>query len=195
MTFSVILADPPWSYRVWSKATGHGRSAESHYPTLSLRDICRLPVGDLASKDCVLLLWAVWPSIFDARLVIKSWGFRYATLGWEWIKLNRSGQGWHVGMGYYTRANPEPCLLAVKGRMPVAVRDERNLIVTYEDEIAGLPLVAPLRQHSQKPDDQYFKAERLYPCERWPDRVELFARKKRPGWQAWGNEVPSDIHF
>lgn len=194
--YSVILADPPWDYRVWSRDTGAGRSAESHYPTMTTKQIMSLPVGDLAAKDSVLFLWGVWPSIFDkAPQVLDAWGFRYATLAWDWIKLNRSGVGWHVGMGYYTRANPEPCLLAVRGRMPVAVRDERNLLITYEDEIAGLPLVAPVGRHSQKPDAQYGKIERLYPAEKYPFRIELFARRRKDGWEAWGNEVTSDIEI
>lgn len=196
MAYSVMLADPAWDYKVWNRKTGSGRSAESHYPTMTVKQICALPVGDLADKNCVLFLWCVWPSIFDnVPQVLKAWGFKYKTLAWEWIKLNRSGVGWHVGMGYYTRANPEPCILAVRGRMPVAVRSERNLLLSYEDEIAGLPLIEPVRGHSQKPDRQYQKIERLYPSQVYSDRLELFARKKQFGWASWGNEIESDISF
>jgi N6-adenosine-specific RNA methylase IME4 len=178
MAYDVILADPPWAFEVWNRDTGNGRSAESHYPTMSLDAICSLPVADLAADNCALFLWAVWPSIFDAQKVIEAWGFAFKTLGFEWVKLTESGMGFHIGMGYYTRANPEPCLLAVRGSMPVAVHDERNLIVS------------PVRRHSQKPDEQYRKIERLYPGRRY---LELFARRKRAGWDAWGNEVASDI--
>lgn len=190
MQYDVILADPPWAYAVWDKDTGSGRSAESHYPTMSLEDICKLPVKDYAADNCVLFLWAVYPSIFDAQNVIEAWGFKYKTLAFEWVKMNTSGKGWHIGMGYYTRANPEPCLLAVRGSMPVAVHDERNLLATYDDEMFGLPIVAKVREHSRKPAEQYGKIERLYPNMRY---LEMFARRTRPGWDVFGNQVKNSI--
>lgn len=199
--YSIILSDPPWSFDVWSEDTGNGRSPSAHYRTMDLNDICSLPVADIAADNCALFLWAVWPRIFDARDVIEAWGFRYVTLAWEWMKLNRSGVGWHVGMGYYCRANVEPCLLAVRGNMPVAVRNERNTIIEYEDN-AGvfsglpmggflghcleLPMVAPIGRHSQKPAEQYRKIEALYPD---LPRVELFARRPVDGWTCLGNEI------
>lgn len=103
----------------------------------------------------------MWPQIFDARLVIESWGFEYKTLAWEWVKLNPSGVGFHMGMGHYTRSNPEPCLLGIRGSMPVDDRSIRNLIVS------------PIREHSRKPDEQYGKIDKLYPG---ANKIELFAR-------------------
>lgn len=179
MNYDIILADPPWNHETWSDK-GQGRSAERHYDTMDLDTIRALPVADLAAKNCALFLWAIWPRIFDAQRVIEAWGFTYRTLAWEWLKLNPSGIGLKMGMGHYTRANPEPCLLAVRGRMPVAVRNERNV------------LIAPAREHSRKPDEQYAKIGRLYPEGR---RLELFARQRWPGWDAWGNEVESTIQL
>ena len=176
--YNVILADPPWDFVVWSKDTGSGRSASAHYQTMSIDEICQLPIADLADKDCALFIWTVWPRIFDTQKVIESWGFKYKTLGFDWIKQNKSGNGFHMGMGYYTRANPEPCLLAIKGRMPVQTRAERNL------------LFAPVGSHSQKPDEQYNKIERLYPGMNY---LELFARRRREGWDAFGNQVEGSI--
>jgi Transcriptional activator, adenine-specific DNA methyltransferase len=176
--YDVILADPPWDFAVWNKDSGGDRSPSAHYPTMSLPDICALPIADLASKNCALFIWAVWPRIFDAQKVIEAWGFTYRTLGFEWVKQNRTGLGFHMGMGYYTRANSEPCLLAVRGRMPVQTRSERNL------------MISPVRRHSQKPDEQYKKIERLYPGMAY---LELFARNRRPGWDAFGNQVEGSI--
>ena len=181
MTYDVILADPPWSFEVWDKDTGSGRSATSHYNTMSIDDICVLPIADLAAKDCALFLWCVWPSMFMPsypEMVMKAWGFQFKTIAWEWVKAKKTGFGFHFGMGYYTRANTEPCLLAVKGSMPVARHDIQALIY------------APVREHSRKPDDQYRKIEALYPGKRY---LELFARRKREGWDSWGNEISSDI--
>lgn len=189
--YDLILADPPWSFKVWNKDTGNGRSAESHYSTMSLDDICSLPIRQLASPNCVLFMWAVWPSIFDAEKVINSWGFKYKTLGFEWWKLNKQWEKYlpfgnsrliekmfFFGMGYYTRTNPEPCLLSTRGSMPVAVHDERNYIIS------------PVRKHSQKPEEQYEKIERLYPNTR---KLELFARERHEGWDVFGNQVEGSI--
>lgn len=187
--YDVILADPPWPFRVWNKDTGHGRSAESHYATMDINALCDLGrlIRPICAPNCALFLWAVWPSIFEyVPPLLDAWGFTYKTLAFEWIKLNRSGTGWHIGMGYYCRANPEPCLLAVKGKMPVAIKSERNLLIEYEDEIAGIPLVSSVRKHSQKPVEQYNKIERLYPNMRY---LELFARSSRDGWDSAGNGV------
>jgi N6-adenosine-specific RNA methylase IME4 len=179
--YDVILADPPWRFKVWATDTGGGRSPEKHYPTLTIDDICKLPVGDLAADNCVLFLWCVWPSIFEfPQRVMAAWGFEFKTNAFTWVKAKRSGFGHHFGMGYYTRANTEPCLLAVRGDMPIAAKDVLALIYS------------PVREHSRKPDEQYGKIERLYPNMRY---LELFARKKRDGWDAWGNEIESDIHL
>lgn len=176
--YSVILADPPWKFEVWEKGSGSDRAAEKYYPTLSLEDICAIPVANIAADNCALFIWCVWPSLFDARHVIEAWGFTYRTLGFEWIKLNKSGYGPHMGLGYYTRSNSEPCLLAVRGSMPVQNRGKRNLIF------------APVSDHSAKPNDQYTIIEDLYPETK---KIELFTRNPRNGWDYWGNNVKGGI--
>jgi N6-adenosine-specific RNA methylase IME4 len=145
---------------------------------MTLDDICSLPVSDIATKNSVLFLWAVWPRIFDAQDVIGAWGFEYKTIAWVWVKTTRKSGKYFTGMGYYTRANTEPCLLATKGRVPVNARDVQALIVS------------PVRRHSQKPDEQYAKIARLYP---YGKRIELFAREIHSGWDAWGNEINGGI--
>ena len=86
--YSVIYADPPWRYRVYSKK-GLGRSAESHYPTMSLEDIKALPIGELAAKDCALFMWITFPCMQEAFQVLEAWGFEYKTTAFVWIKQNR----------------------------------------------------------------------------------------------------------
>lgn len=187
MKYKVILADPPWPYQVYDHDTGHGRSAEAHYNTMSIDDICALPVDELADDNCALFMWCVWPSMFECRgresypeRVMNAWGFEYKTKAWSWVKLNKNSMGLFTGMGFYTRANDEPCLLAVKGSMPVSAHDVMGIIMS------------PIREHSRKPDEQYGKIERLYPEGPY---LELFARRPRPGWHVWGNEVQSDIQI
>ena len=176
----VVLADPPWKFKVWDRDTGQGRSAESHYPTMSIEDICNLSISKIINKNAALFLWTTFPVLPEAFKVIEAWGFEYKTIAWSWIKAKKSGFGHFMGMGYYTRANSEPCLLAIKGSMPVEAHDVLSLIYSQ------------VREHSRKPDDQYRKIERLYPGRVY---AELFARKKREGWLSWGNEIDSDFNL
>jgi len=187
MKYDVILADPPWHFKVWNEESGSGRSASQHYPIMSIEDICALPVKDLAAENCALFLWTTWPTIFKyVPQVLDAWGFTYRTEAWVWIKPTHGYHPaadkapWAMGTGYYTRANSEPCLIAVKGSMPVA-----------DHGIVGI-IEALRRAHSQKPEEQYKMIERLYPGKRY---LELFARKSRPGWDVWGNEVESDVEL
>lgn len=175
----VILADPPWTFSVWN-AEKSDRHVSHKYDLMDVQAICDLPVETIAAENCALFLWATYPNLLDALRVIEAWGFTYRTIAWNWIKSNRGGFGHFMGMGYYTRANSEPCLLAVKGRMPVVAHDVLSLIYS------------PVREHSRKPDEQYGKIERLYPEKTC---VELFARRKRDDWLSWGNEIQSDFEF
>ena len=137
--YSVILADPPWTFKVWKENTGrNGRTASKYYSTMTTEDICKFQIP--SADNCALFLWAVWPLLPDALQVIRSWGFEYKTIAWVWTKLQPIGMGFHMGLGYYTRANTEPCLLAIRGKMPVAVHDVMALICS------------PIREHSRKPD-------------------------------------------
>lgn len=178
--FKAILADPPWSFRLWRKDTGNGRLAESHYSTMAMDEIAALPVADLAADSCVLFMWACWPSLPDALRIIEAWGFQYKTCGFDWMKAH-SGQiemfrddgDVQVGMGYWTRANTEPCLLATRGKPKRVNADVRQGIIE------------PRRQHSRKPGCVYDRIERLVEG----PYLELFSRTTRPGWTVWGNQV------
>ena len=178
-SFDIILADPPWKFLTRSPK-GNGRGPERHYPTMTLEQLQALPVGGLAADNAALFLWCCWPSLFrDVPGLLSAWGFDYRTLAFIWIKANRNGAGFFQGLGYYSRSNSEPCLLAVRGRMPV------------ESHAVHQVIYSPVRRHSQKPGEQYERIEQLYPGRRY---VELFARSKgRPGWAYWGNEIESDI--
>lgn len=186
-TFGAILVDPPWSFRVWNRDTGSGRSAESHYPTMSMPDLLAMPVGSLAGPDCALFMWTCWPTLPEALALGAAWGFKYKTVAFDWTKTRERAHGkfvtlddtrnWHMGMGYWTRANSEPCLLFTRGKPKRLSKGVRELIV------------APVREHSRKPDEQYERIEQLVAG----PYLELFARHRRDGWSAWGNQVESDV--
>lgn len=177
MQYNIIYADPPWAYRVWSKK-GVGRSAENHYPTMTIPEICALPVAEIAAKDSALFLWVTFPNLPYAFDVIKAWGFQYSTVAFVWVKRNKKSPGYFVGLGHWVRANAEICLLATKGHPQRIAKNVRQIID------------APISIHSKKPDEA---RNRIVELMGDLPRVELFARQKPEGWHVWGNEVDSDI--
>ena len=177
--YSIIYADPPWQYKVYSKK-GLGRSAESHYLTMELEDIQALPVGELADTDCILFMWTTIPLLKDCFSVMKAWGFEYKTVGFVWIKQNKKSDSLFWGMGHWTRANAEFCMLATKGRPKRKSAGVHQVIISHIEE------------HSKKPDIVRHKIIQLVGD---LPRVELFAREKADGWDAWGNEVDCDIEI
>ena len=169
--YNIIYADPPWRYN----GNRHGsRSTERHYPTMSLEEICALPVADISAKDSALFLWVTFPILRQAFSVIDSWGFKYKTVAFVWAKQNRKTASWFWGMGNWTRANAEICLLATKGAPKRQSGSVHQLLVSKVEE------------HSKKPDDA---RERIIQLIGDKPRVELFARTHPPGWDVWGNEV------
>lgn len=171
--YSVILADPPWAFDNWSVA-GEGRNPNQHYPTMSADEIIALPVGHLAAGNCALALWCVDPLLDKGFEALRAWGFRYTTVLFTWAKRSPRDTAWHMGPGYYTRANPEICLLGMMGSLSRKDAGVRQLIVD------------PVREHSRKPDRVRPDLERLFGPQR---RCELFGRSERPGWDVWGNET------
>jgi N6-adenosine-specific RNA methylase IME4 len=172
--YSIIYADPPWSFRVWSDK-GKGRSAEKHYKTMTKKDIQDLPVKDICDKNCVLFLWVTFPCLEEGIELIRAWGFQYKTCAFTWAKKNKFCNGFFVGMGYYTRSNSEICLLATRGKPLKRIsKSVRQLVVEK------------VRDHSRKPDSVRTRIVELFGD---IPRIELFAREKIDGWDAWGDEV------
>ena len=182
-TAGVLLVDPPWHFKRYSEkksALSVGRAPQDHYDTMTLAEMKRLPVRDLAGPNCVLLMWTTWPHLAQAMTLTKAWGFTYKTCGFDWMKANVSTLDLFGGaidadmkMGYWTRSNTEPCLLATRGkpkRLDAGVR---------------MGIIEPSRQHSRKPDVVYERIERLVAG----PYVELFARTPRKGWSQWGYDL------
>lgn len=174
--YQVILADPPWQYQ----QKGLQGAAEHHYSTMSIEDICKLPIGCLADDDCVLFLWATFPQLPEALRVIKEWGFTFKTVAFVWLKQNKKAVSWFFGLGFWTRGNAEICLLATKGH------PKRQSAKVHQF------IIAPVEQHSKKPD---IAREKIVELMGDVPRIELFARQITPGWDVWGNEVSSTIQF
>lgn len=160
MRFGCIYADPAWQYDNASSRA----AADNHYSTMSVDDICALPVAEIAADDAHLHLWTTNAFLFDARRVMEAWGFEYKSC-FVWVKPQ-------MGVGNYWRVSHEFMLLGVRGRCPFLGHDEmswRSL---------------PRGRHSAKPDAIRQLVEKVSPG----PRIELFARDSYPGWSAWGNQ-------
>lgn len=174
--YQVILADPPWAFETHS-AKGQGKSASQHYDVQSLEDISRWPVADLADpRGCLLVMWCTWPLVARGvhTDICRRLGFEPSS-GGVWAKVTTNGLPC-FGTGYVLRDACEPYIIARRGkRIPAGLkRTERNLIL------------AERREHSRKPDAMHAMLERLLPD---AQRVELFAREPRVGWDVWGNQT------
>jgi N6-adenosine-specific RNA methylase IME4 len=184
--YGAILADPPWAFNIYGW-TGNSpgvavpqRAADEHYRVMDEAALSALPVGELAADDCVLFVWVTWPTIEWALRVVDKWGFKYKTCAFSWLKANaqqidmfRDDADVAMGLGYWTRTNSEVCLLATRGKPTRLNADVRQGIIE------------PRREHSRKPDCVHDRIKRLVAG----PYLELFARTRRPGWDAWGNET------
>jgi len=182
--YQIIYADPPWQFKnysdKWHREHIESRWVGKHYPIMDSDDISSLPIMNIADVNCVLFLWATYPKLDDALTVIMDWGFEYKTVAFTWVKQNKKGTGLWLGMGYWTRSNPEICLLATKGHPKRINASVRQVILS------------PRLEHSQKPPEI---REGIVQLLGDLPRIELFARQKVEGWDCWGNEVKSDIEL
>jgi N6-adenosine-specific RNA methylase IME4 len=169
--YRCILADVP------SRFVAGTKGRPQHYDRMRDDELAKLPIGDLAHPDgCWLFYWSTSPHGRTFWQVPEAWGFKFSGRAFVWIKTlegNGSLPRLHTGMGYTTRKNAEDCWLFRRGMPKRKARDVHEVII------------APVREHSRKPDEQYERIQRYCPG----PRLELFARHTRPGWSAFGNET------
>lgn len=188
--YGVIYADPPWHWKPWREyarnpdshdaAFAGDRAVEKHYGTMTMEEIAAMPVSQLAAADCVLFLWVTWPLLMRVNPIIEAWGFEYKTCGFDWMKADVStldlfpdAKTAEMKLGFWTRSNTEPCLLATRGspkRLDAGVR---------------MGIIEPARQHSRKPDCVHQRIQRLVAG----PYLELFGRRRVPGWDVFGNQI------
>lgn len=173
--FAAVYADPPWAFKTFSGPKVPSRNAAQPYATMTMADIAALPVADIAARDSVLFLWVTWPTLPQGLKLIEAWGYVYKTCGFAWIKggVVEGEFRTRMGLGYWTRANSEVCLIGTRGKPKRLHADVRQVVAE------------PPREHSRKPDCIRDRIERLVAG----PYIELFARQRRPGWDSWGAEV------
>lgn len=173
--YSIIYADPPWDGLGWNKNQNGKHCPANHYEVQDLEWIKNLPVRDITEENCVLFLWVTFPNLEVSFEVIKAWGFKYSTCGFTWVKRNKNKGNYFFGLGNYTRANSEICLLCTKGKCQKMVKS-RNVAQICD---------ANRDKHSRKPPEI---RDRIVELLGDLPRIELFAREQTPGWDVWGNE-------
>lgn len=175
--FDVVLADPPWSYHGQQDKWG---AAAKFYDTMTDDEILSLDVRSLLKPTSVVFLWATGPRLDLAIRTLAAWGVHYRGTAFVWVKTTKAG----VPFG-------------ARGVRPSIVKPTTEFVLAGSMKKSGRPLpiadesvaqvvLAPPAAHSQKPDEIQARIERLYPT---ASRIELFARRHREGWAAWGNEV------
>ena len=177
--YGAILADPPWTYTFSTRTseiagTGWHGDVAHHYPTMTEKQLVELPVGDWAAPNSMLWLWAVNPILPKAFSLMSSWGFEYKTM-LTWAKLGKNGKP-AFGMGYWLRGSTEHVLIGVRGKITPQVRN----VVSW--------FTAERLRHSEKPDYVHDLIESYTPG----PYLELFARRPRPGWDCWGDQLEED---
>ena len=167
--FRAIEADPAWKPGQTGK-----RGAAEKYGLMSTEDICKMPVGDLAADDAVLLLWVVNNGLQDGLDVMKAWGFRYVT--------NAVWDKYYMGLGNHFRGSHELLLLGVRGSVKPKFRGQKSV---FQE---------PRQEHSRKPQEIIQKIERMYDG----PYLELFSRERpnsRQDWAVFGNQIASDVYL
>lgn len=166
--YKTILANPPWS-----KNQKGARGAQKYYPLMSMKEILGMPVKDLADDNSVCWLWVTNSTIDEGYDVLRNWGFEPKSV-LTWFKFRP-----RYGLGVYLRNDTEHVILGTRGKMPIHVKNQPSWFI------------APTASHSEKPREFFMIAERCYPE---TPRLELFARRRQPDWDVWGDEVESDFY-
>ena len=184
--YQIIYADPPWSYnKRKATKTKFGGGAMGHYDTMTIEDIKALPIEDLASDNAVLFMWATFPKLQEGLDVIKAWGFEYKTLAFSWHKQNRDGSLF-FGVGSYAKSNCEVCLMGTRGRVGIKPDPRYPDKLVVQSHCVSSAINSERERHSKKPIELRDRIVELFGD---VSRIELFARERVNGWDAWGNEL------
>jgi len=174
--YEIIYADPAWQYKtkesLAKKSILNGK-INSHYGTMTIAELERLPMDSISDKNCMLFMWVVSPMLDDGIDLMKKWGFKYSTIAFIWHKQR-------TNPGHYTMSECEICIVGRRGKIPTP-RGARN-VRQFLSEMRG--------KHSAKPNEIRKRIELMFPTQ---SKLEMFARQSAEGWDAWGNEVEDSI--
>lgn len=177
MSYQILYADPPWDYAGHKQHDKKNdvKSAINHYSTMKLNDLKAIPIEEQCHKDALLFMWTSSPHLPQAIELMKAWGFEYKTIAFVWYKQK-------TNPGYYTMSECEICIIGKRGNIPTprGSRNEKQFL----SQMRG--------KHSEKPNEIRDRIARMFPTQK---KLELFAREKIEGWDAFGNEVEGSINI
>ena len=183
--YEVVVADPPWSYTGQQNKWG---AAAKFYPTMSDSELLQFPINNWLNSRGVLFMWATSPRLDFAIKCIEEWGLHYRGVAFVWVKTKKDGtpigaQGVRPSI---VKPITEFVLAASKQAAcrPLTLFDESIVQTVFQDDV----VFAPRQEHSRKPDVVLDRIDKMYPSDVY-NKIELFARRKRDGWDSWGNEV------
>ena len=183
--YNIIYADPAWQYgsksAVNNKIGKTPKSLSEHYQTMSLQDLKNLPVKNMTKEDAACFIWVTDSHIDEALELFKSWGFKYKTIAFNWIKKTSKGN-YCKNVAPWTMKSSEICLFGTKGAMSKYKKS---------NNVESL-VIAERKGHSKKPVEVSERIEELFGD---IPKLEMFARDKKQGWDAWGNEVDDSINI
>lgn len=172
--YDVIYADPPWSY----SDNQYGRGVKSHYHTMTYEDIKSLPIANIVSNNAVLFIWCPMCKLEGIFEIIHAWGFTYKTMAFVWVKQTKKSDKLFTGLGHWTRANAELCLLATRGRPKCKSHHVHQVVISH------------IQAHSKKPDKIRDNIALLLDDDKYiTSKLELFARQTYDGWDSYGDEL------
>lgn len=170
--YKIIYCDPAWKYTFGKSSS---RYVGNKYLTDTKEELMNLPIKKLGENDSVLIMWITFPKLDWLVEILDAWGYKFKTVLFTWIKLNKRNDNIFLGMGYYTRSNAEICVLATRGKvLPRLSHSISQIVMTH------------LEEHSKKPSCIRDKIIELFGD---LPRIELFARQTANGWDSWGNEI------
>ena len=179
MKYNIIYCDPPWEYKQSGSKKNSRGMAKQHYDTMTTDSICRIPIRKICNDNAICLMWSTFPNIDQALKVMKAWEFIYKTAAFVWIKKNKKSTKTNFwGMGAYTRANAEICLLGIS-KNTMASKCVKSHAVHQVIE-------SPIEAHSKKPEIVKDKILELFGD---VPRIELFARINTKGWDSVGYDL------
>lgn len=173
--YRVIYADPPWDFK--SNVGASGSNVHRHYATLTEKQMCEMKIAELTKKDAVCFMWVASSCLLSGIKIMKAWGFEFKTIAFVWLKTYNKKPVYVAGP--WTGKSCELCLLGIKGKPNKYVQSRPRELIISERE-----------KHSKKPEEARKRIESMFPMSK---KLELFAREKANGWDAFGNEIESDV--
>lgn len=180
--YQVFLIDPPWAYQSLAHHKSKFRGgACGHYSLMTINELKHLNLQAIADENSVMFLWGTAPMLPEQIKLMEHWGWKYKTVAFVWLKLNKNKNSFFMGPGHYTRANGEFLLFGTRGKC-----------LLPKDKSILQPVITRYETHSHKPKEIHARIDAMYPV---PNKIELFATQITSGWDCFGMSIDGQDVF